>query len=557
MGVIIIDTLQRGGSGTSPFAVIEEQDSNISYVTVADLTARNSIEEWRRRSNMQCYVISTGLSYRLGTDLTISGQVWTEIPSTGSGFQLLSEKGQADGYVPLDSNTKIDASYINNIYSNNSFIAASEVAMLALSTQIGDIVTRTDTSQIFVKLNNNTPPTVIGDFAELLFPGAVLSVNGLTGAVSITITNLLAWGSNQTEFDAAVAANSTVSGNAGAITANQTNITTLQAEVLALQNATAQITDFDEDEDYVAEVSYVVWAVDTVLELYKCIQSTSNPSPEPDDVAFWTRIGDYYTIDQVDTLFATLDKLSAKGDILTHSGTANSRLAVGADGQVLTVDTSLSLGVKWADATGGGSGDSNPTLGDKALAPLASSGNESPTGIFLSTTPVGYTQVMVNGRQADLQGDKTGDCYFSNDGGTTARALVDIIAADQLIWNGVIAEFELLVSFSLSLNYNSSGSDNNPTYSDKFETPSASSGDESPTGITITSVPNGYTAVMVNGRQQNLRSDKLGDCYFSVDGGTTSRALNSIQAGDELIWNGVLAGFELLTSFRIDLNYNI
>lgn len=304
MGIIIIDTLQRGGSGTSPFPVILEQDSSISYVTVADVTTRDAIPEWKRRSNMQCFVISTGLAYRLGTDLTIAGQVWTEIPGVGSGFQLLSEKGQVDGYVPLDGLGKIDPAYINNIYSNDSYTAASEAAMLALTTQTGDIVTRTDSSQIFVKLNNNGPPAIIGDFAELLFPGVVLSVNGLTGAVSITFTSLLAWASNQTEFDAAVTANTTVAGNSGAITINQTDISTLQSEVLALQNATKQITDFDSGVDYVVTIDYVVFpeATSGILELFKCIQSTSAPSPDPTDSGFWERVGDYLTTTEIGVL---------------------------------------------------------------------------------------------------------------------------------------------------------------------------------------------------------------------------------------------------------------
>jgi len=329
MGVIIIDTLQRGGSGVSPFPVIKEEDSSVSYVVVADLTARNAIEEWKRRSHMECYVISTGLSYRLGSDLTIVGQVWTEIPGVGSGFQLLSEKGQPDGYTPLNASGKIDASYIQDIYTNASHIAASEPAMLALATQTGDIVTRTDTSQIFVKLNNNAPPTVIGDFAELLFPGAVLSVNGQTGAVDITITNLLAWGTNQTLFDNAVTASPTITANSGAIATNQ-------ADILALQG---------------------------------------------------------------------------------------------------------SIGIE-------------PVITDKNQTPLASAGNESPTGITITSTPVGYVEVSVNGAQQNLEGGKSGDCYFSADGGTTAKTLSTIAAGDQLIWNGVIAGFELLVSFKVDLNYN-------------------------------------------------------------------------------------------------------
>lgn len=314
MGVIIIDTLQRGGSGTSPFPVILEKDSRISYVTVANITARDAIEEWRRLSNMQCYVISEGKSYRLGTDLTIAGQVWTEIPGVGSGFELLANKGQPDGYVPLNSDTKIDPVYIDNIYSNKSWIVASEAEMLALASLTGDIITRTDTSQIFVKLNNTTPSQV-ADHAELLFPGSVLSVNGQTGAVSITITNLLAWQSNQTEFDAAVTANSTVAGNSAAITVNQQDIAQLQLDVAALQaQANTAIRDFDANEanGYTADQDYVVYpnADSGTLELYKCIQSSVAPHPLPTDTNTWSRVGDYYTTKETD------DKLVLKADLV-------------------------------------------------------------------------------------------------------------------------------------------------------------------------------------------------------------------------------------------------
>lgn len=54
------------------------------------------------------------------------------------------------------------------------------------------------------------------------------------------------------------------------------------------------------------------------------------------------------------TLPATL--ITAKGDLVVGSGNAAAdNLAVGTNGQVLTADSSQTLGVKWADATGGSS----------------------------------------------------------------------------------------------------------------------------------------------------------------------------------------------------------
>ena len=57
----------------------------------------------------------------------------------------------------------------------------------------------------------------------------------------------------------------------------------------------------------------------------------------------------------------------------------------------------------------------------------------------------GYVGVLING-VAVLVGDGTKlgvDCYFSGDGGVTARAMKAIIAGDLLYWNGSVAGFQL------------------------------------------------------------------------------------------------------------------
>ena len=94
--------------------------------------------------------------------------------------------------------------------------------------------------------------------------------------------------------------------------------------------------------------------------------------------------------------------------------------------------------------------------------PTATSGNESTTGITLDFTPFsdGSVQVFINSvAVTESYGDKTGDVYFSNDGGTTARALADIQAGDELIWNGVIAGYDLTTSDAIELVYEKSSLD--------------------------------------------------------------------------------------------------
>ena len=61
------------------------------------------------------------------------------------------------------------------------------------------------------------------------------------------------------------------------------------------------------------------------------------------------------------------------------------------------------------------------------------------TGITISAEPLDDSAVLVlvNGVGIELgDGVKTTEAYFSGDAGTTARALADIAAGDQLIWNG-------------------------------------------------------------------------------------------------------------------------
>ena len=96
-----------------------------------------------------------------------------------------------------------------------------------------------------------------------------------------------------------------------------------------------------------------------------------------------------------------------------------------------------------------------------------------------------------------------------------------------------------------------------PAFTNKDETPTVTTGDESTTGVTLAVAPRGFIGVYINGVLANLGDNvKTKDCYFSNDGGTTARAFVDVAAGDELIWNGVISGFELATSDRVDLLYN-
>ena len=103
-------------------------------------------------------------------------------------------------------------------------------------------------------------------------------------------------------------------------------------------------------------------------------------------------------------------------------------------------------------------GKKSSTTLDKELIPNNTGGNVSRTGIILSTTPDDnqYIDVEINGISISLgDGTKNLDGYFSSDGGTTARTFQDIRVGDELIFNAIIAGYELTEEDRVSLFYES------------------------------------------------------------------------------------------------------
>lgn len=96
------------------------------------------------------------------------------------------------------------------------------------------------------------------------------------------------------------------------------------------------------------------------------------------------------------------------------------------------------------------------------LTPLDSNGNESATGITLEFTPFAQSQVQVyiNGiAVTESYGDKTGEVYFSNDGGATAATIEDLAAGYELYWNSNEAGFEIGAGDAFDLVYEKSSLD--------------------------------------------------------------------------------------------------
>jgi len=93
---------------------------------------------------------------------------------------------------------------------------------------------------------------------------------------------------------------------------------------------------------------------------------------------------------------------------------------------------------------------------------LFTSGQGSSTGVSLDYTPFAEStvQVYVNGMAVtESYGDKSGEVYFSNDGGTTAKTIAQLAAGDIVYWNTSNAGYELGSSDTIELVYEKSSLD--------------------------------------------------------------------------------------------------
>jgi hypothetical protein len=184
---------------------------------VPDNTARDAIDVSSREVGMEVKVLSPLAYFKLEADLT----TWTEVVFTGfveTGDIGVTVAPLVDGKVPADN--------IQSIFLNNSTIDANEAAMLARTTLTGDFSVRTDDGNVYVKLNNNGPTSVIGDWQVLNSPG-VTTVNGQTGGVSIDFDTLLLYSTSLAQFNAAVIASDYAGTTNAAISAINTTLSTL------------------------------------------------------------------------------------------------------------------------------------------------------------------------------------------------------------------------------------------------------------------------------------------------------------------------------------------
>lgn len=125
-------------------------------------------------------------------------KVWNDLPYftleasavTGLGTAATLDSGVSAGNVPvLGEDGRLNAAVMPAIALTDVFEVADEAAMLALNVQPGDIAIRSDENKTYIL--KQSPATEAANWTTLKTPtDGVISVNGQTGAVTLTSDNL-------------------------------------------------------------------------------------------------------------------------------------------------------------------------------------------------------------------------------------------------------------------------------------------------------------------------------------------------------------------------------
>jgi len=159
---------------------------------------------------------------------------------------LTDQKGATNGIASLDGSGKIPTGQLPAIAISDTFVVASQAAMLALTAEIGDIAVRTDVNKSFIL--RVAGASTLANWQELLTPtDSVLSVDGNTGAVVLSGTYLAKAGGTMTGN---LVLNADPSVNLGAATKQYVDAVAGSATAAAASAAAAATTYDNFDDRY-------------------------------------------------------------------------------------------------------------------------------------------------------------------------------------------------------------------------------------------------------------------------------------------------------------------
>jgi len=119
----------------------------------------------------------------------VTAGTYTKLTVNAKGLVTAAEQITISDVGGLLVGGKLAESLIPALAITEVFVVPSETAMLALTAQTGDVAVRSDEDKSYIL--QASPASTLSNWVLLRSPGgAVLSVNGMTGAVTVTATHV-------------------------------------------------------------------------------------------------------------------------------------------------------------------------------------------------------------------------------------------------------------------------------------------------------------------------------------------------------------------------------
>ncbi|MDD2820746.1 MAG: hypothetical protein PHW29_05735 [Flavobacterium sp.] len=181
---LILDSEITRLAGVSTVDISGKVDKVVgkSLISDTEITRLATLANYTHPTNHAPSIISQDANNRFVTDAEKTA--WNA-KQTALGFtaENSANKNNANGYAGLGADGKLISSQLPSITISDTFIAASQAAMLAVTAETGDVVVRTDLNKSFILKGAN--PAILSDWQELLTPtSAVTTVFGRNGAVT-------------------------------------------------------------------------------------------------------------------------------------------------------------------------------------------------------------------------------------------------------------------------------------------------------------------------------------------------------------------------------------
>ncbi len=298
----------------------------------------------------------TGISITTGT---IASTI-TQYTDADADARITAQKGQNNGICELDSNGFVPTNHLPPLAISDVHVVADQAARLALTAQEGDVAIQTDDSSSWI-YDGTT-------WVQFGISGGVLSVNGQTGTVSLTTSDITE-GTNlyytTTRFDDRLALKTTDNLTEG--TTNKYFSSSL-AKTAAVVNSMAG-TETDQAPSVSSVKSYYTAGTGISITsgtIASTITQYTNEDAQDQAASIFTggiHTGISYSyVDGADRIDSTVSLSGFSIDALSDVDTSTTAPT---DGQALAWQTSSS---KWIPQTISGGGSSLTTWGTAVSA---------------------------------------------------------------------------------------------------------------------------------------------------------------------------------------------